>query len=67
MADHEAPKPPFIPDAYRMWLYIVSVGVLVCLGVWGVLDGDKIAALNFLFAAFFGVAANHVGPRGKGA
>lgn len=65
MGDHEAPKPPFIPDAYRMWLYIVSVGVLVCLGVWGVLDGDKIAALNFLFAAFFGVAANHVNPHGK--
>jgi hypothetical protein len=47
-----------------MWLYVVSAGVLVCLGVWGILDGDKISALNFLFAAFFGVASNNV-PRGK--
>lgn len=60
MGDHEAPKPPFIPDAYRLWLYVVSAGVLVCLGVWGVFDGDKIAALNFLFAAFFGVASQNV-------
>ena len=64
MGEHESPKPPFIPDAYRMWLYVVSAGILVCLGVWGVLDGDKISALNFLFAAFFGVASNNV-PRGK--
>jgi hypothetical protein len=60
MGDHEAPKPPFIPDAYRLWLYVVSAGVLVCLGVWGVFDGDKIAALNFLFATFFGVASRNV-------
>ena len=64
MGEHESPKPPFIPDAYRMWLYAVSAGVLVCLGVWGIIDGDKISALNFLFAAFFGVASNNV-PRGK--
>jgi hypothetical protein len=60
MGDHEAPKPPFIPDAYRLWLYVVSAGILVCLGVWGVFDGDKIAALNFLFAAFFGIASRNV-------
>lgn len=60
MGDHEAPKPPFIPDAYRLWLYVVSAGILVCLGVWGVFDGDKIAALNFLFAAFFGVASKNI-------
>lgn len=64
MGEHESPKPPFISDAYRRWLYLVSVGVLVCLGVWGVIDGDKISALNFLFAMFFGVAANNV-PGGK--
>jgi hypothetical protein len=60
MGDHEAPKPPFIPDAYRLWFYVVSAGVLVCLGVWGVFDGDKIAALDFLFASFFGVASRNV-------
>ena len=60
MGDHEAPKPPFVPDAYRLWLYVVSAGILVCLGVWGVFDGEKIAALNFLFAAFFGVASKNV-------
>lgn len=60
MGDHEAPKPPFIPDAYRLWLYVVSAGILVCLGVWGVFDGDKIAALNFLFATFFGIASRNV-------
>lgn len=63
MPDHEAPTPPFIPDAYRRWLYVVSAGVLVCLAAWGIIDGNKIAALNFLFAAFFGVAANNVPPR----
>lgn len=60
MGEHESPKPPFIPEAYRLWLYVVSAGILVCLGVWGVFDGDKIAALNFLFAAFFGVASKNV-------
>jgi len=60
MGEHESPKPPFIPDAYRLLLYVVSAGILVCLGVWGVFDGDKIAALNFLFAAFFGVASKNV-------
>ena len=60
MGEHESPKPPFISDAYRLWLYVVSAGILVCLGVWGVFDGDKIAALNFLFAAFFGVASKNV-------
>lgn len=63
MGEHESLKPPFIPDAYRRWLYLVSVGILVCLGVWGVIDGDKIAALNFLFATFFGVAASNVNGR----
>lgn len=60
MGEHESPKPPFIPDSYRLWLYVVSAGILVCLGVWGVFDGDKIAALNFLFAAFFGVASKNI-------
>lgn len=60
MGEHESPKPPFIPDAYRLWLYVVSASILVCLGVWGVFDGNKIAALNFLFAAFFGVASKNV-------
>lgn len=64
MPDHEAPKPPFIPDTYRLWLYVVSAAILVCLATWGIIDGDKVEALNFLFAAFFGVAANHV-PRGS--
>lgn len=64
MDEHESLKPPFIPDAYRLWIYTVCVGVLVCLGVWGVIDGDKIGALNFLFAVFFGVAASNT-PRGK--
>jgi len=63
MPEHEAPKPPFIPDAYRLWLYVVSAGILVCLAAWGLIDGDKMAALNFLFAAFFGIAANNT-PRG---
>jgi holin len=63
MGEHESPKPPFISDAYRLWLYVVSAGVLVCLGVWGVFDGDKIAALNFLFAAFFGVASKNISSK----
>lgn len=65
MAEHEAPRPPFIPDAYRQWLYVVSAAILVCLATWRVIDGDKVAALNFLFAAFFGMAANNV-PRNGG-
>nr|DAJ42939.1 MAG TPA: Mycobacterial 2 TMS Phage Holin (M2 Hol) Family [Caudoviricetes sp.] len=63
MGEHESPKPPFIPDAYRLWLYVVSAAILVCLAAWGIIDGDKIAALNFLFAAIFGVAANNVPQR----
>ena len=66
MGEHESPKPPFIPDAYRRWFYVVSVGILVCLGVWGVIDGDKIAAINFVVSAVLGVAAGNVPTRPDG-
>jgi hypothetical protein len=59
MGEHEAPKPPFIPDTARFWLYTVGIAALSVLGVYGILDGEKIYAFNFLLAAFFGVAAKH--------
>lgn len=62
MAEHEAPTPPkFLGSpATRLWLYGVFFAISVALGVWGVLDGDKIAALNFVVSAVLGVAATNV-------
>ena len=60
MGEHEAPKPPFIPDTVRFWLYAVGIAALSVLGVYGIFDGEKFFAFNFLLAAFFGVAAKHI-------
>lgn len=66
MAEHEAPTPPkFLGSpSTRLWLYGVFFAISVALGVWGVLDGDRIAALNFVVSAVLGVAATNV-PKGE--
>lgn len=61
------PEPPkFLGNpSTRLWLYGVFFAISVALGVFGVLDGSKIAALNFVISAVLGVAANNV-PRPNG-
>lgn len=44
----------------RRYAYRVSGAALAVLGVYGVVDGSKTAALLVLFAAVFGVADAHV-------
>lgn len=47
---------------FRLWLYGIFFAVSVALGVFGILDGNKISALNFIVSAVLGVAAGNV-PR----
>ena len=44
----------------RSWAYRVSGAALTVLGVYGVVDGTRAAAILVLFAALFGVADAHV-------
>lgn len=49
----------------RMWAYNIMVAVMAALTIWGVLDGDKAAALNAVAAALFAVASANVNRSGK--
>lgn len=48
-----------------MWSYNIMVAVMAALTVWGVLDGNKAAALNAVAAALFAVASANVDKPGK--
>mgnify|MGYP001006769933 FL=1 len=48
-----------------MWAYNIMVAVMAALTIWGVLDGDKAAALNAVAAALFAVASANVDKPGK--
>ena len=64
MGEHEAPQPPSFMGTpqFRLWLYTIFFAISIALGVFGILDGNKIAALNFVVSAVLGVAAGNV-PR----
>ena len=64
MGEHEAPQPPSFMGTpqFRLWLYTIFFAISIALGVFGILDGNKIAALNFIVSAVLGVAAGNV-PR----
>lgn len=64
MGEHVAPQPPPFMGSpqFRLWLYTVFFAISAALGVYGTLDGNKIAAANFIVSAVLGVAAGNV-PR----
>ena len=64
MGEHETPQPPTFMGSpqFRLWLYGIFIAISAALGVYGTLDGNKIAALNFIVSAVLGVAAGNV-PR----
>jgi hypothetical protein len=64
MGEHENPQPPTFMGTpqFRLWLYSVFFAISFALGVFGILDGNKIAAINFIISAVLGVAAGNV-PR----
>ena len=68
MSESVTPTPPkFLGNpSTRLWLYSVFFAISVALGVWGLLDGDKIAAVNFVISAVLGVAAGNVPGRPDG-
>lgn len=49
----------------RMWAYNIMVAVMAAATVWGILDGNKAAALNAIASALFAVASTHVDKPGK--
>lgn len=64
MGEHETPQPPTFMGSpqFRLWLYTIFFAISTALGIYGILDGNKIAALNFIVSAVLGVAAGNV-PR----
>lgn len=44
----------------RMWCYNVMIAVMMYLSVKGLINGDELAALNTVGAAFFAVASANV-------
>lgn len=64
MGEHENPQPPSFMGTpqFRLWLYSIFFAISIALGVFGILDGNKIAAINFIVSAVLGVAAGNV-PR----
>ena len=64
---NEPTPPKFLGNPNtRLWLYTVFFAISIALGVWGLLDGDKIAAINFVVSAVLGVAAGNVPTRPDG-
>lgn len=49
-----------MPKVARIWAYVFCMAVAVFLGTIGVISNDWIASLNYLLAAFFGVALQNV-------
>ena len=64
MGEHEVAQPPSFMGSpqFRLWLYGIFFAISIALGVFGILDGNKINALNFIISAVLGVAAGNV-PR----
>lgn len=52
------------PPAVRRWAYGTVAAGLAVLGVYGVLDGEQIAAWGLLGAAVLGVAAGNTPAAG---
>lgn len=46
----------------RRWLYRISWATLALLGIYGLLDGQQIAAWALLASAILGVADAHTDP-----
>lgn len=64
MGEHVTPQPPTFlgTPQFRLWLYTIFVAVSAAIGVFGLLDGSKLSAINLIISAVLGVAAGNV-PR----
>lgn len=64
MGEHETPQPPAFMGTpqFRLWLYTIFVAISAAIGIFGLLDGSKLAAINLIISAVLGVAAGNV-PR----
>lgn len=67
MGEHEAPQPPSFMGTpqFRLWLYSVFVAISAAIGIFGLLDGNKLSAINLIISAVLGVAAGNVPARGN--
>lgn len=61
MSEHVAPQPPNFMGSprTRMWIYTIFIGITAAMGVWGIIDGDKINAINIIVSAVLGIAAGN--------
>lgn len=64
MGEHENPQPPSFMGTpqLRLWLYSIFIAVSAAIGIFGLLDGSKLSAINLIISAVLGVAAGNV-PR----
>ena len=62
MGEHENPQPPTFMGTpqFRLWLYSIFIAISAAIGVFGLLDGSKLSAINLIISAVLGVAAGNV-------
>lgn len=62
MGEHENPQPPTFlgPPQFRLWLYSIFIAISTAVGVFGLLDGNKLSAINLIISAVLGVAVGNV-------
>ena len=67
MGEHENPQPPSFmgTPTFRLWLYSIFIAISTAIGVFGLLDGNKLSAINLIISAVLGVAAGNVPQQEK--
>ena len=62
MGENENPQPPSFMGSpqFRLWLYSIFIAISTAVGIFGLLDGNKLSAINLIISAVLGVAVGNV-------
>ena len=62
MGEHETPQPPSFMGSpqLRLWLYSIFIAISTAVGIFGLLDGNRLSAINLIISAVLGVAVGNV-------